>query len=253
MLYKLEKNNITCCNEYVLNVKKKLAFSLVATLPMPASADAPGVAPAPPGVYQLDKSHASLELRINNLGFSNFTIRFRCFDAELMFDPAHLAASKVSSSIDVASLQLEALPKMCLDIINGPQLFDTEKFPMIVFESTPVTMMGAKTMVIMGTLTLHGVSRPVTLNATFNVGYAGMASMEAQARIGFSAHGVLKRSEFGMGLAFLSPAASRHRGLDQGVDRGRIQRPAARRKGQLTQMRIGWWQNDGRKQTSSMP
>ncbi len=51
----------------------------------------PPTTPAPAGQYRLDKSHASLLLRVNHLGFSTYTTRFSRFDAELTFDPEQLA------------------------------------------------------------------------------------------------------------------------------------------------------------------
>jgi hypothetical protein len=61
------------------------------------------MAAAPAGQYHLDKSHASLVLRVNHLGFSTYTTRFSRFDAELTFEPSNIAASKVSATIDASS------------------------------------------------------------------------------------------------------------------------------------------------------
>src|SRR3984893_17922057 len=63
--------------------------------------------PAPPaGQYQLDKSHASLQLSVSHLGFSTYTTRFSRFDAELTCDPSNIPASKVVTTIDTSSLEL---------------------------------------------------------------------------------------------------------------------------------------------------
>jgi polyisoprenoid-binding protein YceI len=67
---------------------------------------APALAAAPAGQYQLDKSHASLLLRVSHLGFSTYTTRFSRFDAELTFDPAKPAAARVATTIDAKSLAL---------------------------------------------------------------------------------------------------------------------------------------------------
>src|SRR5688572_14741288 len=74
--------------------------------PVPASTPEP-VKPAavdvPAGTYTLEKSHASLIFRVDHLGFSNYTARFKRFDAQLQFDPANLAASSVTATIDARS------------------------------------------------------------------------------------------------------------------------------------------------------
>jgi polyisoprenoid-binding protein YceI len=163
---------------------------------------------APAGEYHLDKSHASLVLRVNHLGFSTYTTRFSRFDAELTFDPSNISGSKVLTTIDASSFEMDAAPQACLDIVKGPQLLDTARFSKIVFQSDRIKMTGPKSMQILGTLTLHGVTRPVALTATFNGGYAGMANMDPHARVGFSAHGSFKRSEFGMGFGVPAPGTS---------------------------------------------
>jgi polyisoprenoid-binding protein YceI len=175
------------------------------------SAAPPAVAPmsAPPaGAYKLDKAHASLILRASHMGFSTYTTRFSRFDADLTLDPRNLSAAKVVTTIDASSFEMDAAPKMCIDIMKGPQMLDTAKFPQIVFKSEKVRMTGAKSMEISGTLTLHGVTRPTVLVATFNGGYAGMPNMDPQARVGFSAHGSFKRSDFGIAYGVPAPGTT---------------------------------------------
>ena len=175
------------------------------------SAGPPAMAPvaAPPaGAYKLDKSHASLVLRASHMGFSTYTTRFSRFDVDLTLDPQNLSASKVVTTIDASSFEMDAAPQMCLDIMKGPQMLDTAKYPQIVFKSERIRMTGAKSMEISGTLTLHGVTRPMVLVATYNGGYAGMPKMDPQARVGFSAHGSFKRSDFGIVYGVPAPGTT---------------------------------------------
>ncbi|HET7332797.1 YceI family protein [Dyella sp.] len=179
------------------------------TLSRAADASAPPTMPAPPaGMYQIEKSHASLQLRVNHMGFSTYTTRFSRFDANLTFDPSNIPASKLVATVDAASLQMDEAPKMCVDIVQGDKFLDTKKYPKIVFRSEKIRMTGAKSFDIVGTLELHGVTRPLVLNATYNGGYPGMADMDPHARIGFSAHGSFKRSDFGMGYAVPAPGTT---------------------------------------------
>lgn len=119
----------------------------------------PAIVAPPAGAYKLDKAHASLVLRANHMGFSTYTTRFSRFDAQLTFDPMHLSAAKVQTTIDASSFEMDAAPQMCLDIMKGPQMLDTSKYPLIVFQSESVRMTGARSMEVSGTLTLHGVTR----------------------------------------------------------------------------------------------
>jgi polyisoprenoid-binding protein YceI len=183
------------------------------------SSGPPAMAPmaAPPaGEYKLDKSHASLILRVSHMGFSTYTTRFSRFDADLTLDPHNLSAAKVVTTIDAASFEMDAAPQMCMDIMKGPQMLDTAKYPRIVFKSDKIRMTGAKSMEISGTLTLHGVTRPTVLLATYNGGYAGMPNMDPHARVGFSAHGSFKRSDFG--IAYGVPAPGTTIGVGDSID-----------------------------------
>src|SRR5215472_14865490 len=137
-----------------------VSFGLQSGLSLATEAGPP-VAPmgAPPaGAYKLDKAHASLVLRVSHMGFSTYTTRFSRFDSDLTLDPRNLSASKVVTTIDATSFEMDAAPQMCLDIVKGPQMLDTAKFRDIVFKSQEVRMTGAKSMEIAGTLTLHGVT-----------------------------------------------------------------------------------------------
>lgn len=178
-----------------------MALVLAAT---PALAAEPG---APAGDYVLDKAHASLVLRLSHMGFSNYTARFSRFDTQLKFDPANPAAMQVEAQIDAKSLDADGAPAGFMDALKGPQWLDTAKYPTITFRSTKVQQTSPTTARVTGDFTLHGVTKPVILDATFNGGYPGM-QMDPHGRVGFSAHGVLQRSAFGISYG-VPPAGSR--------------------------------------------
>jgi polyisoprenoid-binding protein YceI len=208
---------------HAATVSRGAAALLLATLwqgtfSQAAESAAPPATPpmAPAGQYQIDKAHASLLMRVSHLGFSTYTTRFSRFDAQMTFDPGNIPASKVVTTIDASSFEMDGAPQMCFDIMKGPQMLDTVKFPQIVFKSERIRMTGAKSMEITGTLTLHGVTRPLVLTATFNGGYSGLPNMDPHARIGFSAHGSFKRSDFG--ITFGIPAPGTTMGVGDLVD-----------------------------------
>jgi len=209
------RHDIATKNAILTNSRRGAAAFFLAALWQGALCQAAGTAApaaisptAPAGQYQIDKSHASLLLRVNHLGFSTYTTRFSRFDAELTFDPSNIPASKVVTTIDASSFEMDAAPQVCMDIMKGPQMLDTAKFPQIVFKSQRIRMTGAKSMEISGTLTLLGVTRPLVLTAAFNGGYPGLPNLDPHARVGFSAHGSFKRSDFGMGYAVPAPGTT---------------------------------------------
>ncbi len=168
----------------------------------------PAMGPPPAGQYQLDKSHASLLLRVTHMGFSTYTTRFSRVDADLKFDPNNIAASSVVTTIDASSFEMDAAPQKCMDIMKGSQMLDVAKHATIVFRSGKVRMTGAKSFEIDGTLALLGVTRPVVLAGTYNGGYPGMPQLDPHARIGFSAHTAFKRSDFGMAFGLPAPGTT---------------------------------------------
>jgi len=77
-------------------------------------------------------------------------------------------------------------------------------------------MKGARSIEVSVTLMLHGVTRPIVLSATYNGGYAGLPNMDPKSRVGFSANGSFKRSDFG--ITFGVPAPGTTMGVGDLID-----------------------------------
>lgn len=169
----------------------------------------------PAGSYSLDKPHASLIFRVDHMGFSHWTARFTSFDAKLQFDPAKPAADQVSVSIDPLSITPDNPPPGFVAALQGAQWLNAGQFPQITYRSRRVEAVGRNGLRIFGDLTLHGISKQVVLDATFNGGYLGHP-MDPHARIGFSAHGTLQRSDFE--IAFGIPQPGSNMGVSDAVD-----------------------------------
>ena len=161
----------------------------------------------PAGTYRLDKSHASLVFKVGHLGFSNYTGGFDTYDATLELDPRKPAAAKVTATIDLNSLRIPTPPRGFVDELLSERWLGAVDFPEMTFESTSVTPTGPLSAEIQGRLTLKGISQPVVLQARFNGGYPRI-SRDPRARIGFSAHGTLKRSAFGVNLSLPGPGTT---------------------------------------------
>ncbi len=190
-----------------------LALTL-ALMPLAPAWASPQIEPAPTlapaGDYHLDPAHARLMFRVNHLGFSNYTAFFRDFDAQLTFDPVDPQAMVLQASVDPASVET-LFPDPGFDfnaVIAGPQFLDAAQFPEMRFDSTKITLTAPDRAALSGLLTLHGVTRPVTLRVTFNGGYGGHPMDPGGARVGFSATGTLFRSDFGIGFGIPEPGSS---------------------------------------------
>ena len=174
-----------------------LAFAGLAA--SPAASAAPGVsstkaADLPAGAYVLDKSHASLTAKLSHMGFSNYTLRFTKFDAGFSYDPKAPQASKITVTVDPASLETGA-PSFNKELI-GDGWLEAGKYPTITFVSTSVDVGDGVHGKVAGDLTFHGVTKPVVLDVAFNGVGAGLAP--GSTRTGFSATTTIKRTDFGV-------------------------------------------------------
>ena len=161
----------------------------------------------PKGTYTLDPAHANLTFKVNHLGFSNYTARFSHFDAKLILNPKQPGRASLTATIDPRSLDLNTPPAGFLDQLMGEQWFDAAKYPEMTFKSSKVSLTNIDAAEVTGDFTMHGVTKPVTLSVKFNGGWPGM-QMDPHARIGFSAEGKLKRSDFGMGFGIPAPGTN---------------------------------------------
>ena len=170
----------------------------------------PESAGPPAGQYHLDPAHARLMFSVNHLGFSDYTAFFRKFEASLAFDPAAPETMTLEAKVDPASVET-LYPDATYDFnaaIAGPEFLDAAKFPEMTFKSTQVRQTGPNAALVTGDLTLHGVTKPVTLRVRYNGGYAGNPLDPGGARIGFSAEGALFRSDFGVAFGIPAPGTT---------------------------------------------
>lgn len=155
---------------------------------------------APAGTYVLEKTHASLTWRIKHMGMSNYTARFKRFDATLKFDPQDFSRSTVQASIDVGSLETDFVPANGQDFnaeLRSETFFGVAKFPQASFVSRQVRRTGPRSMQVAGELTLLGITRPATLDVTLNGAMASHPFAKVPA-LGFSARGRIQRMDFGL-------------------------------------------------------
>lgn len=178
--------------------------------PAPAPEPPPAAPPAadlPAGTYRIDRAHTTVLFRVNHIGVAFYTAGFADADATLELDPANPASARVEARVPVASLWLPTPPAGFRDELLGPNWFDAAQHPDMVFRSTRVELTSPTEARITGDLTLRGVTRPIALDATFHGGYAGHP-LDPNARIGFSARGTFKRSEFGMEIGVPPPGST---------------------------------------------
>lgn len=169
---------------------KSVRFALLVGLLAAAST----AATAAPVNYTLEPNHTYVLFSWNHMGFSHPTGQFGKTQGTLIYDAADPAKSSVRVTIPVSSIDthVPALDKILL----GKDYLDAAKYPTITFQSTKVTPSRKDHFKIEGNLTLHGVTKPVTLDVTLNK--AGQYPMINVPALGFSAATTFKRSDFGV-------------------------------------------------------
>jgi polyisoprenoid-binding protein YceI len=172
--------------EHPMTLRPLFAALVLSALATPALAD----------TYSIDAGHTQVRIQYNHLGFSNIVGLFTGVEGTLTYDAADPAKSSVSAKIPVTTL-LTGVTKLDQHL-QSDEFFDVAKFPHATFTSTKVEAGADGALKIHGDLEIHGVKKPVVLDAKLNKqGEHPMAKVPA---VGFDATTTFKRSDFGVGL-----------------------------------------------------
>lgn len=110
-------------------------------------------------------AHASVNFKVSHLGYSFIKGRFNKFDGEFSYDPANVAASKVTVNVDTRSLDSNHAERD--KHIRSSDFIDASKFSTATFTSTSVADKGNGNLEVKGELSLHGVTKPIIIDAEF--------------------------------------------------------------------------------------
>lgn len=160
-----------------------LALALMASSPVMAD------------TYTLEPTHTSVTFGWTHFGYSHPTGKFMNAVGTINLDEAKPANSSVEVSFDISGINT-GVAKLD-EHLKGADFFDAAKYPTATFKSTKVKQTSKTTALVTGDLTIHGVTKPVTLKVTLNK--AAINPMFKKKVVGFSATGTIKRSDFGMG------------------------------------------------------
>ena len=174
-----------------------LAAVLALAMLGPASAQSPAThdpAEVEAGTYSVDPNHTQVMFSVSHMGFSTYTGTFSGASGELTLDPKTASASALKVKVPVASVMTTS--GKLDEELRSAQWLDAGQFPEMTFVSTKVKPMGKDKAKVTGDLTIHGVTKPTTLDVSF-VG-AGANPLDKKYTVGFQARGEIKRSDFGV-------------------------------------------------------
>lgn len=167
-------------------LRRILLTSLLAVATTPAFAAAQK--------YDIDSGHTQVQFTWNHFGFSNPSATLEKISGDFELDTADLTKSTISVTLPLEGLHT-GVPKLD-EHLKSPDFFDAAKNPNITFKSSKVEKSGADHLKVTGDLTVHGVTKPVTLDVKVNK--IGDNPMMKSASAGFDADTTIKRSEFGV-------------------------------------------------------
>lgn len=183
-----------------MKTAKRLLAAALVSMPMAAfqaAAQSPAeVAPASVqnGAYTVEPNHTRVLFAVSHMGFSTWYGEFTGVSGKLSLSPNAVETSTLEIRIPAKSISTSNAK---LDgELKAPEWLDAAKFPEIAFKAKSIERTGDRTAKVTGDLTLHGVTKPVTLDAVFNG--AGTNPLDKKYTVGFDATGAIKRSEFGV-------------------------------------------------------
>jgi polyisoprenoid-binding protein YceI len=143
--------------------------------------------------WEIDTAHSSVVFQVRHLGISKVSGSFSNFQGSIDADPANLATLQANVTIDAASISTRNEKRDAH--LKSPDFFDVEKFPALTFVGKKVSGVEGSSFKLEGDLTIHGVTKPVVLEATFN---GGVKDPQGNERVAFSASTRINRKDFGL-------------------------------------------------------
>lgn len=143
--------------------------------------------------WSLDPTHSEITFKVKHLMISNVTGHFKTFEGTVESEGEDFTTAKVDFSADVASVDTKNEQRD--EHLKSPDFFDAAAHPKLTFKSTSLVKDGDDKYILNGELTLHGVTKPVKLDAEFG-GF--VKDPWGNERAGFEVNGKINRKDFGL-------------------------------------------------------
>lgn len=143
--------------------------------------------------WNIDKSHTSVEFVATHMMFTKVRGKFTALEGTITYDPANVAASSVKVTIDATSITTGTSDRD--NHLKSADFLDVAQYPTITFVSTKVVSMGDNKAHVTGDLTVHGVTKSVTLDSSFDGSGKNPYGLQVAA---FSGSTKINREDFGL-------------------------------------------------------
>jgi polyisoprenoid-binding protein YceI len=155
--------------------------------------------------WSLDKAHNKLEFSVTHMLLSEVSGSFKVFNAKVTTSKDDLSDAVFELTAEVNSINTDNENRDAH--LKKPDFFDAAQFPTLTFKSTSFKKVDGKKYKLVGNLTIHGITKPVELDATLN-GPTVHPYMKDKKVFGLKATGTIKRSDFGVGAGTPEAAVS---------------------------------------------
>jgi len=173
--------------------ERRILVNLRPILGLALAVGTAGTALAAPTTWTLDPNHSAAHFAVRHLMVSNVRGEFGGVHGTVVFDDAEPSKGAIDATIDATTVntRVEGRDKD----LKGPNFFDVEKYPTITFTSTAVRPAGENRFAVDGALTIHGVTKAVTLQVEAT---PAVRDAKGNERRGAEATTKLSRKEFGV-------------------------------------------------------
>ena len=145
--------------------------------------------------YTFDKNHARLSFSAFHFGISHVEGNFKIFNATFLSTKEDFSDARIEMTAEVKSINTEV--EMRDNDLKSPQWFDADKYPTLTFNSISFNKISGKNYKLKGTITIHGVTKPIEFDVVFNG--KGQNPFSKKYSYGFTISGKLNRNDFGIG------------------------------------------------------
>ena len=150
------------------------------------------------GTWKADQAHSRLGFSVTHMGIADLSGSFTDFDVRIESTRPDFSDAVIEMTAKVASINTAI--EMRDNHLKSADFFDAEKFPTITFKSTALKSVGKNKYKLTGNLTLHGVTKPVTLDLLYR---GTVVNPQSKApTTGIQVTGKIKRSDFGIATGF---------------------------------------------------
>ena len=154
--------------------------------------------------WKNDKPHSQLAFTVTHLGISDISGTFNDFDVTVNSSKPDFSDASFELTAKTASIDTRVEARN--NHLKSADFFDAVKYPELIFKSTSLEKQDMDNYKLSGNLTMHGITKPVTMNLK----YRGITQnpMSKATTAGFQLDGVIKRSDFNIGAGFPAPMLS---------------------------------------------